>query len=107
MLNSLSAEELSRYELFERGSVPCIFLIQVAEGFCRFNVTRRESLELLLDYCRSKGYRVEWTAGVLKGSSEAELYRGYPGGKYIAHTGYVPPQTDGLLLESLSDDESS
>ena len=81
----IDVNELERYETFEKGAVPCIFKIQVKEGFCRFNLTSKDSLELMLRYCEGKSYRVEWTSAVLKESKEADTYKGFPGGMYVAH----------------------
>jgi len=81
----IDPNELARYETFEKGAVPCIFKIQVKEGFCRFNVSTAENLELLLKYCAAKRYRIEWTSAVLKETPEAQAYTGFPGGMYVAH----------------------
>lgn len=83
----ISDEELERYVVFERGAVPCIFRIQAEEGLCRFNVTSRENLNILLTWCEERNYRVEWTSAVLKETAEADAYVGFPGGMYVAHRG--------------------
>ena len=86
MANPLGIDfkELERYETFEKGAVPCIFKIQVKEGFTRFNVTEQENLKILLAYCQQKKYEVRWTSAVLKEDAAADVYKGFPGGMYVA-----------------------
>ena len=86
MANPLGIDlnELERYETFEKGAVPCIFKLQVQEGFCRFNITEQENLNILLVYCKKKHYEVNWTSAVLKEDPDADVYKGFPGGLYIA-----------------------
>lgn len=97
MANPLGIDlnELERYETFEKGEVPCIFKLQVKEGFCRFNITEIENLEILLKYCKEKQYEVNWTSAVLKEDPDVDVYRGFPGGMYIATC-----QTPEDILES-------
>ena len=80
----IDLNELERYETFEKGALPCIFKIQVKEGFTRFNVTDEENLKILLTYCQQKNYHVEWTSAVLKEDPQADVYKGFPGGMYVA-----------------------
>jgi len=86
MTNPLGIDlnELERYETFEKGAVPCIFKLQVKEGFCRFNITEQDNLKILLTYCSTKKYEVNWTSAVLKEDPGADVYRGFPGGMYVA-----------------------
>ena len=96
----IDLRELERYETFKKGELPCIFKIQVKEGFCRFNVSKEESLQLLLNYCQSKSYQVEWTSAVLKETAEAEAYTGFPGGMYIAYCSDPEQMIDPAELET-------
>jgi hypothetical protein len=81
----IDPKELDRYVTFEKGATPCIFRIQVEEGFARVNILDQQNLRIMLEYCEKKNYRVEWTSAVLKESAEARDFDGFPGGLYVAH----------------------
>lgn len=81
----IDESDLRNYEYFQKGAVPCFFLVEVAEGFARFDVRSEEQLATMMAYLQENGYQVEWSSAVIKEDTVLEEYRGYPGGKYVAH----------------------
>ncbi|MBI4871185.1 MAG: hypothetical protein HY814_06420 [Candidatus Riflebacteria bacterium] len=81
----LSLARGEKFVYFTRGQFPCLFLIQVEEGFIRLEVQEDASLELLLAYCKAKSLRVEWVQAVLNDEFHTREFEGFPGGKYVAH----------------------
>ena len=69
---------------FHKGAFPCLFLMEVQEGFARFDVKDEESLGILLDYARQKSLNVSWARAVANDAKNRKAYRNYPGGKYVA-----------------------
>ena len=81
----ITEEDLKNYEYFQKGAVPCFFLVEVEEGFARFEIRTKENLAMMIRYLESKNYKVQWTSAVIKEDTVLREYRGYPGGKYVAH----------------------
>ena len=86
--NLESLEALARNEkflYFSRGEFPCLFLVQVQEGFMRLEIKDETAFELLTDYCKQKAMQIEWVQAVLNDEFHTKEYEDFPGGKYIAH----------------------
>ena len=82
---TIDESDLKNYEYFRKGEVPCFFLVEVQEGFARFDIRSREQLAIMLKYLAENAYQVEWTSAVVKEDTVLEEYDGFPGGKYVAH----------------------
>jgi hypothetical protein len=74
---------------FHKGTFPCLFLVEVQEGFARFDVKDEESLQILLEYARGKKLHVSWARAVANDAKNRKAYRNYPGGKYVASSSPV------------------
>jgi hypothetical protein len=86
--NLESLEALVRNEkflYFSRGEFPCLFLVQVQEGFMRLEIKDETAFELLMTYCREKSMQIEWVQAILNDEFHTKEYEDFPGGKYIAH----------------------
>ena len=82
---TITEEDVKNYEYFKKGEVPCFFLVEVEEGFARFEIRTKENLATMIRYLARKKYEVQWTAAVIKEDASLKEYRGFPGGKYVAH----------------------
>ena len=82
---SIDESDLKNYEYFKKGEVPCFFLVEVKEGFARFDIRSKEQLAVMMAYLQSQKYQVQWTSAIIKEDIVLEEYEGFPGGKYIAH----------------------
>ncbi len=69
---------------FHKGAFPCLFLVEVQEGFARFDVKDQDSLDTLLGYCSQKNLHVSWARAVVNDPKNRKAYRNYPGGKFVA-----------------------
>lgn len=69
---------------FHKGTFPCLFLVEVQEGYARFDIKDVESLGILLDYARQKNLHVSWARAVANDAKNRKAYKNYPGGKYVA-----------------------
>ena len=77
---------------FHKGTFPCLFLVEVAEGFARFDIKDEDSLNILLNYCNQKRYSVNWARAVANDERNRKAYRNYPGGKYVAASTPMDPK---------------
>ncbi len=71
---------------FHKGAFPCLFLLEVQEGFARFDVKDEDSLAKLMGYAAQKNLHVSWARAVANDAQNRKAYRNYPGGKYVATT---------------------
>ena len=69
---------------FHKGEFPCLFLVEVQEGFARFDIKDNNSLDIMFDYCKRKSYAVSWARAIVNDPQNRKAYRNYPGGKYVA-----------------------
>lgn len=74
-----------KFTYFEKGTFPALFFLQVAEGMARFEVKDYDNLKVLLGYCKSHGYQVEWTQALMDQPALAKELEGFPGGRFVAH----------------------
>jgi hypothetical protein len=74
---------------FHKGEFPCMFLLEVQEGFARFDVKDEDSLTKLMTYAAQKNLHVNWARAVANDAKNRKAYKNYPGGKYVASTSPV------------------
>jgi hypothetical protein len=77
---------------FHRGAFPCLFVMEVEEGFAQLDVKDQRSLDILLAYCEGKMYTVNWAQAVENEPKNRRAYRNYPGGKYVASSVHGTPR---------------
>ncbi len=77
---------------FHKGEFPCLFLVEVQEGFARFDVKDQDSLGILLEYAQKKNLHVSWARAVANDAQNRKAYKNYPGGKFVASSTPVQPQ---------------
>ncbi len=85
---------------FNKGEFPCLFMIQVKEGFARFEVKDANSLQILLEYSKGKSLQVEWVQAVINDEFHTREYATFPGGKFVAHLLGNDVFQQGEILES-------
>lgn len=79
---------------FHKGEYPCLFLVEVQEGFARFDVKDDDSLGILIEYARQKNLHVSWARAVVDDAQNRKAYKNYPGGKFVASSSPVEERSE-------------